>query len=151
MWLPVPGLDVHDRVADHAQVARLLGGGSFEGSIFDVDTDGGVQIDFTLTGASTIEVLMLPLDHPGLAEAATATLTNPATERIDWIEFELYNTDSDFHRKVIADPQATDFYIRELEIEQVPEPGAPILWAVGGTVLLLVRRKSLARTTRAYG
>jgi hypothetical protein len=122
----------------------------FSSQIFDVDTDGGVQIDFTLTSASTVDVLMLPLDHPALAEGATVTLTNPATETIDWIEFELYNTDSDFH-PLIADPQATDFYIRELEIEQVPEPGEPILWAVGGTVLLLVRRKSLARTTRAYG
>jgi hypothetical protein len=126
-------------------------GGGFAENIFDTETDGGVQIDFTLTSASTLEVVMLPLDNPGFAETASGTLTNPATEPIDWIEFELYNTDSDFHPKVIADPQATDFYIRELEIEQVPEPGAPILWAVGGTVLLLVRRKSLARTTRAYG
>jgi hypothetical protein len=124
--------------------------GGFSAPIFDIDTDGGLQIDFTLTSASTLEVVMLPLDHPALVTGATGTLTNLITERIDWIEFELYNTDSDFH-PLIADPQATDFYIRELEIEQVPEPGAPILCVVGGTVLLLVRRKSLARTTRAYG
>lgn len=124
--------------------------GSFSSSIFDVDTDGGVQIDFLRIGASTVEVLMLPLDHPALAEGAIVTLTNPVTEPIDWIEFELYNTDSDFHPPVVG-PEATDFYIRSIEIEQVPEPGESILLAVGGALLLLVRRKSLARTTRAYG
>ncbi len=35
---------------------------------------------------------------------------------IDWIEFEMYNTDSDFYPDPVADPAATDFYISSIRI-----------------------------------
>ena len=41
---------------------------------------------------------------------------------IDWIEFELYNTDSDHYPMGSIAGAATDFYIKSLAI--IPEPGS---------------------------
>jgi hypothetical protein len=109
-------------------------------SLFDTDTDAGVQIDVTLTGANDYVLVMWPLDDPGNAYAEASTLQGSGP--IDWIEFEFYNTTSN---SVLA----TDFYIRSLEIRNVPEPGGGEAWAVAA-VLFLGRRRVIARATRSY-
>jgi hypothetical protein len=99
-------------------------------SLFDTDTDAGMQIDFSLTGADTYSLKMTPLDNPGIAFSKNGTLEGTGT--IDWIEFEHFNTDSDFYPTTIAGvaPQATDFYIRSMSIV-VPEPGTTSMVVVG--------------------
>jgi hypothetical protein len=117
-------------------------------SLFDNDTDGGLRIDLTMTSATGYQLVMTPLANLPIAYTTQGTLSVPA-ERIDWIEIELYNTDSDFH-PLVADPGPTDLYVRSLEITVVPEPGAPLLLAAGAA-LLLSRHRAIARTTRRYG
>src|SRR5262249_18269296 len=87
---------------------------------------------------------MTPLDHPELAVTRTGTLPN--TDAIDWLDFQFYNTDSDFYPTKLASPNATDFYIRSLEITGPAPPGVPgdynnngvvdaadyVLWRKGG-------------------
>jgi hypothetical protein len=99
-------------------------------SLFDTDTDAGMQIDFSLTGADTYSLKMTPLDNPGIAFSKNGTLEGTGT--IDWIELEHFNTDSDFYPTTIAGiaPQATDFYIRSMAIV-VPEPGTTSMVVVG--------------------
>jgi hypothetical protein len=116
--------------------------------LFDNDTDGGLRVDVTMIDATHYRLVMTPLANPSSAYTVEAELEVPA-ERIDWIEFQFYNTDSDFH-PLVADPDPTDLYIRSLEITLVPEPGGPLLLAVGAG-LLLARHRATARTTRAYG
>ena len=86
----------------------------------DQETDAGMRIDFTLTGSNSFRYTMTPLDNPSLAWTSTGNL--PAGNPIDWIQFQLNNTDSDFYPNIVAGPQATDFYIRSLE---VTGPGVP--------------------------
>jgi len=108
-------------------------------SLFDTDTDAGMRIDFTLTGADTFDLVMTPLDNPALAFTKSGTLEG--TGPIDWIEFELYNTDSDFFPALAASGQAaTDFYIRSIEISVIPEPSAA-LWVLGAAGLAMRRRR----------
>jgi hypothetical protein len=89
---------------------------------------------------------MTPLDHPELAVTRTGTLPN--TDPIDWLDFQFYNTDSDFYPTKLASPEATDFYIRSLEITGAAPPGVPgdyngngvvdaadyVLWRKGGSL-----------------
>jgi hypothetical protein len=116
-------------------------------TLFDVDTDGGMQIDFTLTGTDTFALKMTPLDNPGSAFSKTGTLAGNAGSLIDWVEFELYNTDSDFYPNAVvtAAPQATDFYIRSMSIIAVPEPWTASLLVVGAGGVLLARVRSRRR------
>ena len=95
----------------------------------DQETDAGVRIDFTLTGSSSFRYTMTPLDNPSLAWTSTGNL--PAGNPIDWIQFQLNNTDSDFYPNIVAGPQATDFYIRSLELTG---PGAPGDYSDNGLV-----------------
>src|SRR5262249_44458706 len=53
----------------------------------------------TLTGTSSYSFTMTPLDNPSAAYTATGTLSN--TSPINWIEFQFYNTDSDFYPTMI--------------------------------------------------
>jgi autotransporter-associated beta strand protein len=80
----------------------------------DTDTDQGVQIDVTLTSADTYELVMTPLDNPTSAFTAAGALEE--TGPIDWIEFEFFNTDSDFYPIAEPMPKATDFYIGAMSI-----------------------------------
>jgi hypothetical protein len=99
--------------------------GSWDGTtLFDTDTDAGVRIEFTLSSATTYDLKMTPLDNPGLAFTETAIPLNGAGT-IDWIEFQFYNTDSDFYPSQIATPQQTDYYIRSIEITGAAPPGVP--------------------------
>jgi autotransporter-associated beta strand protein len=80
----------------------------------DTDTDQGVRIDVTLTSADNYELVMTPLDNPASAFMAAGALEE--TGPIDWIEFEFYNTDSDFFPIPEPMPNATDFYIGAMSI-----------------------------------
>ena len=110
-------------------------------TLFDTDTDQGMRIDLTLTGVDTFQLMMTPLDNPGLAFSKSGTLAGPAGSPIDWVEFELYNTDSDFYPVPAPDPPPTDFYIRSISI--IPEPYSACLLLVGcGGALLAARAQT---------
>jgi hypothetical protein len=85
-------------------------------TLFDTDTDEGTRIDLTLTGVDTFNLVMTPLDNPGAAYSKSGTLEGMAGSPINWIEFEMYNTDSDFYPDPSPDPQPTDFYISSIQI-----------------------------------
>jgi hypothetical protein len=116
-------------------------------TLFDTDTDGGMRIDVTLTGTNTYSLTMTPLDNPGAAFSKSGNLEGPAGAPIDWIEFEIYNTDSDFYptQVVGAAPAATDFYINNITI--VPEPHSVVLSLIGagGALLALGTRRRRPR------
>jgi hypothetical protein len=103
--------------------------------LFDIDTDRGMRIDMTLTGVNTFSLTMTPLDNPAGAFSKSGTLEGPAGAAIDWIEFEIFNTDSDFYPSAVAVPAETDFYVRGITI--VPEPQSALLLALGAGGMLL--------------
>jgi hypothetical protein len=128
-------IGVFDYFSNGAWFATGTGGNP---TLFDTDTDQGLQIDVTLTSVDTFNLVMTPLDNPGLAYSKSGTLE--ASGPIDWIEFELFNTDSDFFPTPSDPPQAaTDFYIRSIEI--VPEPSAMLGVLIGGLALATRRRR----------
>jgi hypothetical protein len=75
--------------------------------LLDTDTDAGLQIEFTLTSADTFNLRMIPLDNPANAfESMGKTFKDgPGGSStgltIDWIEFEFFNTDSDFYPTIV--------------------------------------------------
>lgn len=99
-------------------------------ALFDTNTDSGVRIAFTLTSASDYSFTMTPLDNPSIAETHTGTIAGP----VNWIEFQFYNTDSDFYPVKVADAKATDYYIRSIEISGAAPPGVPGDYNSNGTV-----------------
>ena len=116
-------------------------------NLFDTDTDTGVRIEFTLTAADAYSFTMTPLDNLAIAETHTGTLPN--TLPINWIEFQFYNTDSDFFPTKVTPAMATDYYIRSIEIIGAAPPGVPgdyngngvvdaadyVLWRNGGPLV----------------
>jgi hypothetical protein len=93
--------------------------------LFDTDTgNGGGRLDVTLTGPTTLDWTLTPLAHPELATTRSDTLDD--TDPILWIEFQHWNTDSDYYpTKVAMDARATDFYIRSIEVTSPDSPGLP--------------------------
>jgi hypothetical protein len=85
-------------------------------TLVDTDTDEGTRIDLTLTGVDTFSLVMTPLDNPSLAYSKSGTLEGPAGSPINWVEFEMFNTDSDFYPTPSPDPSPTDFYISSIQI-----------------------------------
>jgi hypothetical protein len=104
-------------------------------TLLDTDTNHGMRIDFTLTGANTFALVMTPLNDPSLAYTDTGTLDGPAGSAIDWVEFELYNTDSDYYPTHSITGGETDFYISYMQIsgDIIPEPSSAALMLLGGT------------------
>jgi hypothetical protein len=101
--------------------------------LYDEDTDAGLRIDFTLDSSTSYTFTMTPLDHPELAYTQSDNL--PSIGPIDWIEFVMYNTDSDFYPSMVAtDARATDYYIRSIEIMDAAPPGLPGDFNEDGTV-----------------
>jgi hypothetical protein len=81
----------------------------FQTPLTDVDTAmAGMQIDFTITGPETYELVMDPL---GTAATYTqsGSLRNTGAGPVDWVEFVFFNTATN-------PSQATDFYVKSLEI-----------------------------------
>jgi hypothetical protein len=107
------------------------------GTAGQVGTSSGLRIEFTLTGADTFEAKMIPLDSPGNTFTKTGVLDG--TGVIDWLEFEFYNTDSDYYPTLAPDPttlgrRATDFYVRSIEILAPDPPGVDADYNDNGTV-----------------
>jgi hypothetical protein len=102
-------------------------------TLFDVDTNHGMRIDFTLTGVDTFQLAMTPLNNPAIAYTKSGTLAGPVGTVIDWVEFELYNTDSDYYPTHSIVGGETDFYISYMQISNViPEPSSAALMLLGG-------------------
>jgi hypothetical protein len=107
--------------------------GAGDTTLFDTDTDSGMRIDFTLTGADTYHLKMTPLNNPAIAFTKTGTLDG--TGPIDWVEFELYNTDSDYYPTHSITGGDTDFYISNMWVTFVPEPTSAALLVFGAGVM----------------
>jgi hypothetical protein len=104
---------------------------AFSPDVFDTDTDAGVQIDVSLTSPDSYVAKMTPLDNPGQSFVASGALEE--TGAINWVQFEMFNTDSNPNA-------ATDFYIRSVSIV-IPEPATAFLMLVGaaGTLVGMAR------------
>jgi hypothetical protein len=107
-------------------------------TLFDTDTQAGMQIDVTLTGANSYYLKMTPLANPSNFYSEFGTLAGSGT--IDWIQFELYNTDSDHNPSPGSGTLAgTDFYVGSMSV--VPEPSSLALLGLGSGLLFMRRRK----------
>lgn len=106
-------------------------------TLFDVDTNHGMRIDFTLTGTDTFNLKMTPLNNPAIAYEKSGTLAGPAGAPINWVEFELFNTDSDYYPTHTITGGETDFYISNMWVTSgvIPEPTAAVLLAMGAGVI----------------
>lgn len=116
-------------------------------TLFDLDTHHGLRIDFTLTGLNTFMLSMTPLNNPAIAYSKAGTLDGPANSLIDWVEFELYNTDSDYYPAHTITGGETDFYISYMQISNIPEPATAVLALLGGGAAFSARRKRGARAS----
>jgi hypothetical protein len=105
-------------------------------TLFDTDTNHGMRIDLTLTGTDTFNLVMTPLNNPAIAYSKSGTLDGPAGSTIDWVELELYNTDSDYYPGPTITGGETDFYSSAMWITQIPEPTSMALVGLGASVLL---------------
>ncbi|MGH7993456.1 MAG: hypothetical protein ACREDQ_08065 [Limisphaerales bacterium] len=88
--------------------------------LFDTDTTtNGMELDVTITSTNSYHLVMTPLNNPGIAYSEDGTYTNSV---INWVTYQLYNTDSDFYNftngipDVCTNPQRTDFYIRSMTV-----------------------------------
>jgi hypothetical protein len=125
-----PGFSPVNRVG--VGTFEYLSYGRWGGStLYDTDTDSGVKIEFTLTDADSYRLTMTPLDNPGIAYEEEGDLEPGGP--IDWIEFQFYNTDSDFYPTMIPlnpgnpalGPQPTDYYIRSIDVTAPDPAGVP--------------------------
>jgi len=109
--------------------------------LFDTDTTtNGMEIDVTLTDTNSYHLVMTPLGNPGIAYTEDGTF--PATNApINWVTYQLYNTDSDFYNftngipSECVNPQRTDFYIQSMTITG-PAPFALNIQKAGANVIL---------------
>jgi hypothetical protein len=105
-------------------------------TLFDVNTNKGMRIDFTLTSADTFHLKMTPLNNPAISYQKSGTLDGPAGAPINWVEFELYNTDSDYYPTHTITGGDTDFYISNMWVSNViPEPTSAALLVFGAGVV----------------
>jgi hypothetical protein len=105
-------------------------------TLFDVDTNHGMRIDLTVTGADTYQLKMTPLNNPGIAYSRTGTFSNVGGGPITWVEFEHYNTQSDYYPAPSIVGGDTDLYISNVWITKIPEPTSLALVGLGAGVLL---------------
>lgn len=111
-------------------------------TLFDGDTNNGLRIDLTLTAVDAFTLKMTPLDNPAAAFTKSGVLDGPAGSAIDWVEIELYNTDSDYYPAPAVPGAETDFYASYMQISFVPEPAsAAMLLAGAGGALAVARRR----------
>ena len=104
-----------------------------------------MRIDFTLNTIDTFSLVMTTLNNDSETYTKSGTLDGPAGTPIDWIEFEIFNTDSDFYPTEVAFPEATDFYISSVSISPIiPEPQTVCMLLVGLGGALLAGRAPYA-------
>ena len=110
------------------------GTGNTGTTLFDSNTaPGGMKLDVTLTSATTYHLTMTPLGNPASAYSQDGTLKN--TGPVDWILFQLYNTQG-----ALPATGPTDFYINSIEI--IPEPSTLALVFLGFGGLAFFRRRT---------
>ncbi|HXA45424.1 MAG TPA: hypothetical protein VNZ25_07965 [Candidatus Angelobacter sp.] len=109
--------------------------------IFDTDTTtNGMEIDVTLTDTNSYHLVMTPLGNPAIAYSEDGTF-DPTNSPINWVTYQLYNTDSDWYNfangiySPCANPQRTDFYIQGMTITG-PPPFVLNIQKVGANVIL---------------
>jgi hypothetical protein len=113
----------------------------------DLDTHNGMRIDLTLHSADLFTLRMTPLNNPAIAYTKSGTLAGTAGAAIDWVELELYNTDSDYYPSPTITGGETDFYASNMWITHfvgdiIPEPSSLALLALAGVGLTgLARRR----------
>jgi hypothetical protein len=100
-------------------------------TLFDVNTNHGMRMDLTLNSIDTFTLTMTPLNNPAIAYSKSGVLAGPLGTPIDWVEFELYNTDSDYYPTHTITGGETDFYISNMWITPVPEPTGVALVGLG--------------------
>jgi hypothetical protein len=85
-------------------------------SLFDTDTStNGMQLDVTMTSTNAYQLVMMPLGHPELAWSEHGTLKTNGP--INWVTYQLYNTDSNFYPPGCpCGPDRTDFYIKSMTV-----------------------------------
>jgi hypothetical protein len=106
----------------------------YDPALWDDDTNNGVKIDFKLTSITAYSITMTPLDNPGLAHTINGNLPtgkDAITNPIDWIQIELYNTDSDTYPNFPCVPGAGCMFSNEdayvhMEIGPPEDPGVPL-------------------------
>jgi hypothetical protein len=83
-----------------------------------VGTDvAGAQIDFKLVTPTTYEMTMTPLQNPAAAVTMSGELDNPGESGpIDWIELQMFNTQTDLAPDAVVPESNTDLYIRSMAI-----------------------------------
>jgi hypothetical protein len=83
--------------------------------LLDTDTTtNGVQIDITMTGTNSYHLLMTPVGNPSLAYTEDS---DTVTNSVNWVTYQLYNTDSDFYPTLApCGPDRTDFYIKSMTV-----------------------------------
>ena len=88
-------------------------------TLFDTDTcTNGMQLDVTMTTTNTYDLVMTPLANPSLAYSESGTLVTNGP--INWVEYEIYNTDSDFYPSLApCGPGPTDFYVKSMTISGI--------------------------------
>ncbi len=96
-----------------------------------LSAEKGMQVDLTLTSASTYQLTMTPLSNPGAAYSQAGNLAGPLT----WMDFRLYNTIG----TGLEDP-ANNFRMSYITI--TPEPSSMALLLLGASGLVLFRRRS---------
>lgn len=106
-------------------------------TLFDLDTHHGMRIDLTLATPDTFRLIMTPLNNPAIRYVDFGTLAGPAGSGIDWVEINLYNTDSDYYPSPTITGGETDFYISNMWITHnpadigIPEPTSVALVGLG--------------------
>lgn len=105
-------------------------------TLSDVDTNHGMRIDLTVTGADTYQLKMTPLNNPAIAYSRTGTFGNVGGGPITWVEFEHYNTQSDYYPSPSIVGGETDLYISNVWITKIPEPTSLALVGLVAGVLL---------------
>ena len=105
-------------------------------TLFDVNTNHGMRIDLTITGVDAYSLTMTPLNDPSIAFSTSGTLLNAGAGPITWVEFELYNTDSDWYPVPTGVGHETDFYVSNMWITNIPEPATFSLLALGAGAML---------------
>jgi hypothetical protein len=135
---------------DPGSIQTQLGVGTFEyftygewfdgdggSGLFDTDTNDGLTISITRTGRRTAQVTMT---SPGNAVNIDSVPLQGGGSP-DWIMVEYYGTDSDTYPTLMTPRGETDFYISELSMAGIPEPGTATLLALGAGALFGVRRR----------
>jgi len=86
-------------------------------TLFDTDTTTkGMELDVTMTGPNSYYLVMTPLNNPANAFSENGNFKTNGP--VNWITYQLFNTDSDFYPTVTTNcmPQPTDFYIQSMTI-----------------------------------